>query len=130
MPLVRIEIRAPQTPEYKKAILDGVHAALVQTIQIPDHDRWQRIYELAPENSEVPLNKTEQATLIEITMFEGRSPQAKKALYQAIVENLARDPGISGDDILIVLYEPPLHNWGIRGGQPASEVDLGFQIMV
>jgi hypothetical protein len=26
--------------------------------------------------------------------------------------------------------EPPLDNWGIRGGQPASEVDLGFNLQV
>jgi hypothetical protein len=29
---------------------------------------------------------------------------------------------------MIVLLEPPLENWGIRGGRPASEVDLGFKI--
>jgi hypothetical protein len=29
-----------------------------------------------------------------------------------------------------VLNEVPLENWGIRGGQPASEVDLGFKVNV
>jgi hypothetical protein len=31
---------------------------------------------------------------------------------------------------LIILLEPPMDNWGIRGGKPASEVDLGFKIDV
>lgn len=32
MPLVKIEIRKGQSAEYKKAVLDGVHEALVQAI--------------------------------------------------------------------------------------------------
>jgi phenylpyruvate tautomerase PptA (4-oxalocrotonate tautomerase family) len=32
--------------------------------------------------------------------------------------------------VFIVLNEIPLDNWGIRGGIPASEVDLGFKVGV
>lgn len=56
--------------------------------------------------------------------------RAKKILYQEIVNNLSKNPGINGDDITIVLYEPPLGNWGIKGRNPANEVDLGFNINV
>jgi len=45
-PLVKIEIRKGFSAEYKKAILDGVHQALVDALGIPDSDRFQRIYEL------------------------------------------------------------------------------------
>jgi hypothetical protein len=62
-------------------------------------------------------------------MFAGRSLRAKKALYQALVRKLA-SLGIAGTDVFIVLVEVPLENWGIRGGVPASEVDLGFKVEV
>jgi phenylpyruvate tautomerase PptA (4-oxalocrotonate tautomerase family) len=130
MPLVKIEIRKGKTIEYKKALLDGVHDALVQAIKIPDYDRFQRIYELDEANFETPETKTEGVTLIEITMFKGRSIEAKKALYKVINENLAQNPGIDGNDITIVIYESSLENWGVRGGKPSSEVDLGFNITV
>lgn len=130
MPLVKIEILKGKTDDHKKAILDGVHDALVHAIKIPDYDRSQRIYELDKANFEYPETKTDNITLIEITMFQGRSLTAKKELYKAITENLAQNPGIDGNDITIVLYEPPLENWGIKGGKPASEVDLGFEIKV
>ena len=130
MPLVKVEIRKGKSREYKKAILDGVHDALVQAIKIPDHDRFQRVYELDEANFEAPEGKTDSVTLIEITMFQGRSFEAKKALYKAITENLAKNPGIDGNDITIVIYESTLENWGVRGGKPASEVDLGFKIRV
>jgi hypothetical protein len=35
-----------------------------------------------------------------------------------------------GYDITIVLLEPPLENWGIRGGKPANDAELGFNINV
>ncbi len=79
---------------------------------------------------EAPPVKTDNVTAIEITAFKGRSNEAKKRLYQAIAENLAANPGIKGDDIMIVLHEPPLENWGIRGGKPASEIQFGFTIEV
>jgi phenylpyruvate tautomerase PptA (4-oxalocrotonate tautomerase family) len=129
LPIVKIEIRKGKTNEHKKAILTGIHDALVESIKIPDHDRLQRIYELDEDNFEAH-EKTDNITLIEIILYKGRSIEAKKALYKAINKNLASDPGIDGNDIFIVLLEPPLENWGIRGGKPASEVDLGFNIKV
>jgi len=129
-PFVKIEIRKGYSSEYKKGILDGVHQALVDALGIPDSDRFQRIYELDKENFECPPDRTNAVTLVQITLFPGRSFEAKKKLYKNIVENLGQNPGINGNDIIIILLEPPLENWGIRGGQPASEVDLGFKIDV
>ncbi|MFX1374569.1 MAG: tautomerase family protein [Promethearchaeota archaeon] len=130
MPLVKIEIIKGKNIEHKKAILEGIHNALVKAIKIPDEDRNQRLYELEPANFEISSNKTENFTLIEITMFKGRSLESKKKLYSKIVENLAKSPGIDGNDIIIVIHEPPLENWGIRGGKLPSEINLGFKIDV
>ncbi len=130
MPLTRISIRTGKSPEYKKALLDGVHAALVEAFRIPQRDRHQVLQELDENHFETPQTKTGNVTVIEITAFQGRTAKAKKALYEAIVRSLSRAPGIGGDDILIIIHEPPLENWGIRGGKPASEVNLGFEVNV
>lgn len=130
MPLVKIEIVKGKTLEYKKALLDGVHSALVSALKIPDYDRVQRLYELDEANFEYPSMKTDKITLIELTIFNGRSLEAKKQLYYEINNNLTQNPGIPSNDIVIVIHEPPLQNWGIRGGKPANEVDLGFEIKV
>jgi len=111
-------------------LLDGVHQALVQALKIPDRDRTQRLYELDADNFENQPGKTDNAALIEITIFKGRSSEAKKELYRAIINILSKNPGIRGEDITIVLNEQPLENWGIRGGKPANEVDIGFKIDV
>lgn len=129
MPLVKVEILKGSSKEYKKGILEGIHVALVEAFKIPDDDRIHRIYELSKENFEFDTYKSERFVLIEITIFEGRSLEAKKTLYKSIVRNLNERLGIPDNDILITLQEVPLDNWGIRG-KSASEVDLGFKINV
>ncbi len=129
MPIVRVEIREGKSPEYQKAILDGVHAVLVEAFRIPDWDRMQLLFELPPEQFEAG-RKSDRVTIVTITAFAGRSRDAKKKLYRGITDRLAQDPGIPGSDLTIVLIEPPLEDWGIRGGQPADESDIGFKINV
>lgn len=128
MPLVRVEIRKGKSADYKKALLDGIHQALIDSFKIPEDDRIQRIYELDAENFKVADGKTEDFILIELTVFKGRSLDAKRCLYKAIADNLERDLGVKRTDILIVLSEPPLDNWGTHGGIPASEALLGFSL--
>ena len=71
----------------------------------------------------------EAYTHISIDCFAGRSLEAKRALYAAIVANL--EPlGIPRDHVKILLREIPRENWGIRGGQAGCDVDLGFRVDV
>ncbi|HTX61134.1 MAG TPA: tautomerase family protein, partial [Methanobacterium sp.] len=99
--MVKIEIVEGKTREYKQAILDCVHRALVKSLGIPDSDRFQRLYELSFNNFEYPPDRTVNVTIIEITMFKGRSLKAKRELYQTIVNMLGKNPGIDGNDIVI-----------------------------
>ena len=129
MPVVKVSLLKGKSKVEKKALLDAIHAALIETFKIPENDRNQRIFEFDPENFEIPEGKTSNYILIEMDVFPGRSVEAKSKLYQTIVHNLQRH-NIQADDVFIVLNEPQLDNWGVRGGVPASTVDLGFQIDV
>jgi phenylpyruvate tautomerase PptA (4-oxalocrotonate tautomerase family) len=64
--------------------------------------------------------------LLEITVFPGRSPVAKRLLFAAIARRFV-ERGIPAADVLVVLHEPPLESWGLHGAQ-ATEVDLGFPL--
>jgi phenylpyruvate tautomerase PptA (4-oxalocrotonate tautomerase family) len=129
MPLVRIEILEGRSVDERRQLLQAVHDALVEAFEIPDDDRTQRIVEYDPINFEIPPGKSDRYTLIEITAFPGRSRTAKAALYEAIVQRLG-DLGVDATDVSIVVHEPSLENWGIRGGRPADEVDLGYRLDV
>ena len=129
MPLVKIETRKSWNVSQKREIMEAIHSAMREALKIPENDRDIRFYEYHPEDFQISPDKTEKYILVEISMFTGRTLQAKKELYQNIVANLDK-LGIPARDVFIVLHEIPLENWGIRGGIPASEVDLGFKVDV
>lgn len=129
MPLAKIEVCRTWPPEKVQAIIEAIYLAQREALKVPEGDRQIRFVEHRPEHFHVPAGKTANYTVVEIDIFLGRSSEAKRALYKAIVSNL-EPVGIDPSDVLIVLHEIPLENWGIEGGRPASEVDLGFKVDV
>ena len=126
MPNTMIETRTGWIGD-ASALIDAVQAALREALRLPEWDRTVRLVQHAADHFAVPPGRGPRYTLIEVTMFSGRSMAAKRALYQAIVGKLAT-LGVPDGDIKITLIEVPLENWGIRGGQPASDVDLGYEV--
>ena len=129
MPLTKIEVRRSWPPEQVQAIIEGVYLAQREALQVPAYDRQVRYIEHRPEHFHVSPGRSENYTLVEITLFAGRSIEAKRTLYKTIVKNLGA-LGIAPDDVFIVLNEVALGNWGIRGGVPASDVELGYKLNV
>ena len=117
MPLVKIEIIKGKSLEYKKTVLDAVHVALENAIQIENWDRFQRLYEIEDDLFERSESKTDKFTMIEITMFLGRTKEQKSKLYKEIVKELNQRLGIEPTDIFIVINEPANENWGLAGIQ-------------
>ena len=117
MPLVRIEIIKGKSNDYKKTMLDAVHTALVNAIQIEDWDRFQRLYEIEDEFFERSERKTDKFTMIEITMFPGRTKEQKSKIFEEIIKELNERLEIQPADVFIVLNEPPNENWGLAGKQ-------------
>lgn len=129
MPSARIEVRKKWNRSEKDQMISALHESMVECLKIPDHDRLIRLLEHAPEDFVVPPGCSENYVLVEISLFSGRSLDAKRALYKSVVSKFT-EIGVSKKDIFIILHEVPRDNWGIRGGIPASEVDLGFKIEV
>ena len=128
VPATTIEVRRRYSPEQEIGIIDAVHAALVEALKIVESDKTIRLVVHEPHRFTSDPRKDERFTLISIDLFEGRSLQAKKQLYSAIVRNLAAFD-IPADHVKVLLREIPTENWGIRG-LPASEIELGFEIKV
>jgi phenylpyruvate tautomerase PptA (4-oxalocrotonate tautomerase family) len=129
VPLARIEVRRQRSAEEAQAMIEAVYHALREALKVPEHDRQIRYIEHKPEHFAVPPGRTENYTLVEISMFPGRSAAAKKALFRGIVKRFEA-LGIPPQEVFILLHEPPLENWGLRGGIPASELDLGFNLKI
>ena len=131
MPNVLIEVRRSYSPEIETAIMEAVHSAWVEAFKIPVHDKAIRLVVHDPHRFACSPQRThpEAYTLVTIEAFAGRSIEAKRHLFSAIVTNL-KGLSIPSDHVSIVLHDIPLENWGIRGGIPASDVELGFKVDV
>jgi phenylpyruvate tautomerase PptA (4-oxalocrotonate tautomerase family) len=131
MPSVLIEVRRKYNPAQEVAIMEAVHGALCEAFKILPTDKNVRFIVHESHRFACPpdRNKPDRYTHISIDAFAGRSLEAKRNLYQAIVNRL--EPlGIPRDHVKIMLREIPKENWGIRGGQAACDVDLGYTIEV
>src|SRR5258705_6886930 len=129
MPNTTIEIRRQYSRTEEEQIIEAVHAALREALKLPEWDRTVRLVVHEAHRFAAPPGKSDRYTRVNIDLFAGRSLAAKKALFQALVRNLGAC-GIPADHIKVLLRESSAENWGVRGGVPASEVDLGFKIDV
>ena len=131
MPSVLIEVRKDYNEEDGKKIINAVHSALQTAFKIIPTDKVVRLVVHPPHRFACPsnLDKPEFYTYINIDAYKGHSIDAKRSLYKNIVNNLEA-LGIPKDHVLILLREAPQENWGIDGGQVASEVNLGYKIDV
>ncbi len=126
MPLVKIEARKLWSSTEKIVIIEAVHTALRDALKIPTDDRNVRFQSYAQEDFEVPPGKSENYLLLEVTLFAGWSLQAKRELYQGIVNNLGnlalplrtsssfymKSPWIIGASA--VVSRRPRSIWGLR----------------
>jgi 5-carboxymethyl-2-hydroxymuconate isomerase len=129
MPDVLVEVRGAWLGSQKPRFLDAIHAAMVDALQTPKGDKVLRLTEHKAEQFAIPQSAGDKYTHIELTMFVGRSLAAKRVLYKAIVRNL--EPfGVAPNDVKIILIEVPLENVGIRGGNAACDLDLGYKVQV
>lgn len=129
MPAVTVEVRYNYTPQQEQEIMDAIHHAMMTALKTPAWDKTIRLICHDPKRFSSPPDKTEKYTLVSFDMFQGRSIEAKRSLYAAIVANLELC-NIPKNDVMIVLREHPVENWGIRGGHAACDIDMGFKIDV
>lgn len=113
----------------RKVLSDTLHSCIVTAFQYPESKRFHRFFYMEEGDFYFPEDKSSQYTIIEISLFEGRSIEAKKALYQLIFMHFKQDLLISSNDIEITLTETPLYNWGIRG-MPGDELALDYKVVV
>ncbi len=114
---------------HRQALSDAIHASAMEVLGLPENKRFHRFIGLASEDFVYPADRGKQYTIIEISMFEGRTVETKKALIRMLFDRLEADCGISPQDLEITITETPPHNWGIRG-LPADELTLTYKVEV
>ena len=122
MPLVRIDMPAGTSAEYKRAISDVVYDAIVTVLKAPQGDRFHVITEHQPETLFIDrhflgIERTGDALMIQVTLRHGRTREVKQAFFRFIADALHERIGIRREDVIINLVEDNLEDWSFGNGE-------------
>ena len=93
----------------------AIQAAVVEALDYPA-DKWvHRYFPMRAKDFGWGLDRTERYTLIEISLFAGRSTATKKSLLRLLFRHLEAAVGLDPHDLEITIFETLTGNWGIRG---------------
>ena len=113
----------------KSELSDVIHACVVEALSFPPDKRFHRFFPLESDDFIFPADRSARYLIVEISLFEGRSIEAKKQLIRLLFERTQREFGLSPTDLEITLTETPKCNWGLRG-LPGDEIGLSYQVEV
>jgi phenylpyruvate tautomerase PptA (4-oxalocrotonate tautomerase family) len=108
---------------------DAIHSSVVEALQFPINKRAHRFFHMEAEDFYFPASATPRYTIIEISMFEGRSVETKKTLIRLLFERVCKQADRMPHEVEITISETPKHNWGFRGS-PGDELALGYKVEV
>ena len=131
MAQVKIYGIAERLNPVKAAMSQAIHSCVVDALKFPVDKRAHRFFPMAREDFYIPggQGRTDAYTIIEISMFEGRTAEAKRTLIRLLFQRLLSDVGLAPADVEITITETPKQNWGFRG-QPGDEVSLSYKVEV
>lgn len=113
----------------KNELSDIVHRCVVDSLSFPKDKKYHRFILLNEDEMIFPDDKSEQYTIIEIMMMEGRTIQTKKALIKSLFQNIQQELNIENSDLEICIIESPASNWGFRG-MTGDEIKLNYEVKV
>ncbi|MBF7688462.1 tautomerase family protein [Acinetobacter rathckeae] len=127
MSQIKIYAQQQTIRQFRATLSQAIHQALVHCFNLPEDKCFQRFIALHHEDFIYPNDRSAHYTIIEISMFEGRSEVHKKQLIRTIFQNIQQQCGISPQDIEITLFETPRSHWGIRG-KLGDELQLNYAV--
>jgi phenylpyruvate tautomerase PptA (4-oxalocrotonate tautomerase family) len=127
MPFIRTSVYKDTPQPRRQAIVDGIHAALVDSIGMPDDELFNLVGEHDGQSffysrSFNGYARSEQVVVVEITMRRGRSDAMKRALYAAIASNLHERAQVRPSDVFIFTHENDYSDWSVGGGKFAMAI--------
>ena len=121
MPLVRIDLVAGKSFEFRKTLGEIIYQAMREVINVPANDKFQIITEHATGEINVADNYlgntySKDIVLIQITLNAGRTVEMKKAFFKKIANDIHAQLKLRRDDVVINLVEVAKENWSFGGG--------------
>jgi phenylpyruvate tautomerase PptA (4-oxalocrotonate tautomerase family) len=101
----------------------------MEAFGLPENKKFQRFIMLDENDFIYPDDRSIEYTIIELSIFEGRSVETKKKLINLLIQKIGLQSGIQKQDIEITIFETPMVNWGIRGVS-GDELVLNYKVSI
>jgi len=115
--------------QHRSVLSEAIHAAIMTALEYPPEKKFQRFIALDESDFIYPADRGADYTVIEVSMFEGRTDAAKRALIAELFTRVEAQAGISPHSLEITITETPRVNWGIRG-RNAADLTLNYRVEV
>jgi phenylpyruvate tautomerase PptA (4-oxalocrotonate tautomerase family) len=120
MPLIHVSMRIGKPEAYRQAICDGLYRAMREALNVPEGDEFITITEHDSANfrygAAFGVSRSDDLLYIQITVFDSRTAEQKKALYRRIAELLGENPGIRPEDVFVNVIDAAKENWSVGHG--------------
>ncbi len=113
----------------KSELSDIIHQCIVESLSFPKDKKYHRFISLQEDEIIFPDDKSEQYTIIEIMMMEGREVETKKDLIKSLFKNIHQKLNIKNNDLEICIIESSASNWGFRG-MTGDEIKLNYKVKI
>lgn len=120
-------LKAPLQPR-KKQLMEIIFSCLNLELGIPPKKHALRFIGLEEDDFYYPEGRSQDFTVIEINLMQGRTEFTKKRLIKMLFSELENKLGISPIDVEITIKEQPTHCWGFRGMTGDEAHDLTYSI--
>ncbi len=114
----------------KAKLSDAIHCAMQSVLGMPEDKRAHRFIPMDKSDFYYPDGRSDNYTVIEINMMEGRKISTKKALIQCLFKELETRVNLLPIDVEITIKEQPAHCWGFRGITGDEVADLKYKVNV
>lgn len=129
MSQVRIYGHRDQLVRHRAALSDTIHSCLIDALGLPASKRFHRFFPMESEDFVYPDDRSGDYTIIEVSMFSGRSTETRKRLIRLLFERIEARVDIAPQDVEITIFESTAENWGIRG-RCGDELALDYDVNV
>jgi 4-oxalocrotonate tautomerase len=122
MPLVRVELPAGKPAEYRAAVGEAIQQAMHAALKVPLEERFHIFTEHAPADLVIDptylgIDRSADATVIQVTLNEGRDADTKSRFYRTLADGLRERVGLRTEDLVVNLVEVKRENWSFGNGR-------------
>ena len=121
MPLIYVDLLEGRTPAEVQALLDTIHDAVLEALEVPQRDRYQVVH-THPAHEIVALDTglgiTRSSRLVIVHVVSRRRTRAHKERFYALLgDKLAEQCGLDPADLIVSVTENDDEDWSFGHGR-------------